>query len=148
MAPHVFTIGEAAARAGVSADTLRYYERQGVLSPSRTSAGYRMYSDETIARIRLVKNAVSFGFAVKQLAVFLTACDGGHPPCQKVRHAGTELLADMERRIAEMTTARDEMRSLLTRWDRALDVTPNGAPARLLVSIPASRSKATLRRRP
>jgi MerR family transcriptional regulator, Zn(II)-responsive regulator of zntA len=148
MVLQVFTIGEAASRAGVSADTLRYYERQGVLSPSRTSAGYRLYSEETIARIRLIKNAVSFGFAVKQLAVFLRACDAGCPPCQKVRHAGTELLGDMERRIAEMTTARDEMRSLLRRWDRALDMTPTDAPARLLVSIPASRSKATLRRRP
>jgi DNA-binding transcriptional MerR regulator len=123
-------------------------EREGVLSPSRTSAGYRMYSEETIARIRLVENAVSFGVAIKQLAVFLRACDGGCPPCQQVHHAGTDLLADMERRIVEMTTARDEMRSLLTRWDRALAMTPTGGPARLLVSIPASRSKATLRRRP
>ena len=137
MAPNIFTIGEAAARAGVSADTVRYYERQRVLPrPQRTAAGYRLYSNDVVDRIRLVKNAVGFGFAVKELAAFLKACDAGHPPCHKVRHAGGALLAEMDRRLAEMTTARDQMRGVLESWDRALETTPPDTPARLLASIP------------
>jgi DNA-binding transcriptional MerR regulator len=139
MPPDVFTIGEAAARAGVSADTVRYYERQGVLPPPlRTAAGYRLYSNDVVDRIRLVKNAVGFGFAVKELAAFLKACDAGHPPCHKVRHAGGALLAEMDRRLAQMTTARDQMRGVLESWDRALERTPPDTPARLLASIPTS----------
>ena len=137
MSSNVFTIGEAAVRAGVSADTVRYYERQRVLPrPQRTAAGYRLYSNDVVDRIRLVKNAVGFGFAVKELAAFLTACDAGHPPCHKVRHAGGALLAEMDRRLAEMTTARDQMRGVLKSWDRALETTPPDTPARLLASIP------------
>jgi DNA-binding transcriptional MerR regulator len=137
MPPNSFTIGEAATRAGVSADTVRYYERRGVLPrPQRTAAGYRLYSNDVVDRIRLVKNAVGFGFAVKELAAFLNACDAGNPPCHKVRHAGGALLAEMDRRLAEMTTARDQMQEVLESWDRALKRTPTNAPARLLASIP------------
>jgi DNA-binding transcriptional MerR regulator len=137
--PHAFTIGEAAQRAGVTADTLRYYERQGVLPRAhRTAAGYRVYSEAAIERIQLVRSALRFGFAVKQLASFLQACDGGRPPCRQVRAAGGQLLDEMERRIAEMTAARDRMRVTLADWDRALDEAPAGVPARLLTSIARS----------
>jgi DNA-binding transcriptional MerR regulator len=139
MPANLFTIGEAAARAGVSADTVRYYERQGVLPrPLRTAAGYRLYSEDIVDRIRLVKNAVGFGFAVKQLASFLKACDAGQPPCRHVRNAGAELLNDMEKRIEQMTAARDQMRELLAQWDLALTATPPGTRAHLLTSIPPS----------
>ena len=139
MATHVFTIGGAAAQAGVSADTLRYYERRGVLPPPmRTAAGYRLYSDDAVARVRLIKNAVGFGFSLKQLTMFLKACDSGHPPCHKVRQAGADLLEDMDRRLAEMTRTRDQMRDILERWDYALQGITAGTRARLLASIPPS----------
>ena len=106
-----------------------------------------MYSDDSVARIRLVKNAVGFGFAVKELAGFLRACDAGHPPCHQVRSAGRELLAAMERRLTEMTAARDDMRRLLERWDRAMDRTAPGMPARLLASITPSLNASNHLRR-
>src|SRR5881394_2739814 len=68
------TIGAAAARAGVSRDTLRYYERLGLLpAPPRSDAGYRRYSDEAVARIVFVRSAARFGFGLKELAGFLRA---------------------------------------------------------------------------
>ena len=149
MPRRAFTIGQAAAQAGVSADTIRYYERQGVVPrAARSSAGYRLYSEDAIARIQLVKNAVRFGFAVKELAVFLRACDTGRPPCQKVRAAGGRLLAEMDRRLTEMATARTQMQTTLATWDRALEATAPGSPARLLHSIPVSQVSTTRIRRP
>jgi DNA-binding transcriptional MerR regulator len=67
-----FGIGEAARRAGVSPDLVRYYERVGVLPRApRTAGGFRFYSDETVARLIFVKNAIRFGFTSKELAGFL-----------------------------------------------------------------------------
>ena len=149
MPPRAFTIGEAAARAGVSADTIRYYERHKVIPVApRTSAGYRVYSDDAVARIQLVKNAVRFGFAIKELEAFLRSCDAGQPPCRKVRAAGGRLLAEMDRRPAEMGAAREQMYTAVVAWDRALEATPSGTPARLLHSIPVAGVAARRLRRP
>ena len=62
-APRSSSIGEAAARTGVSADTIRYYERIGLLpAPPRSDGGYRRYSEEGLARIVFVRSAARFGF--------------------------------------------------------------------------------------
>ena len=64
--PTTFRIGEAAAHAGVSPDTLRYYERRGALpKAARTSAGYRVYSEEAVVRVQFARNALRFGFSLK-----------------------------------------------------------------------------------
>jgi MerR family mercuric resistance operon transcriptional regulator len=141
MAPSTFNIGEAAARAGVSADTIRYYERVGVLPrPPRSDAGYRRYTDASVARIAFVRNAARFGFPLKELAGFLRAREKGHAPCRSVKAAGERLLLDMDRQIAELAAARAEMARTLADWDRRLARTPEGAPAHLLESL---RDRAT-----
>jgi len=132
-----FTIGEAAARAGVSADTIRYYERIGVLpKPLRSDAGYRRYSDASVARMAFVRNAARFGFPLKELAGFLRAREKGQPPCRSVKAAAERLLADMDRQIAELASARAEMARTLADWSRRLARTPEGTPAHLLESLP------------
>ena len=89
MTPGTFTIGEAAARAGISADTIRYYERIGVLpKPPRSAAGYRRYSDAHVGRMVFVRNAARFGFPLKELAGFLKSREKGQLPCRSVRAAG------------------------------------------------------------
>jgi DNA-binding transcriptional MerR regulator len=134
-----FRIGEAARRAGVSADTLRYYERVGVLPTTRrTTAGYRVYSDASVERIRFVRNAVRFGFSLKQIAAFLRARESGQPPCREVRAAAGRLLDEMDRQIASMTDARAAIRATLEQWDARLAATRPGAAARLL-DTPAPR---------
>jgi DNA-binding transcriptional MerR regulator len=135
-----FGIGEAARRAGVSPDLVRYYERVGVLPRApRTAGGFRYYSDETVARLQLVRNAIRFGFTSKELAGFLKARDSGRPPCQSVRAAGQRLLKQMDEHLAEMHEARDAMAETLAAWDARLEQTESGAPAHLLTMVPTLR---------
>src|SRR6186997_1938869 len=95
-----FGIGEAARRAGISPDLIRYYERVGILPLApRTAGGYRQYSEETIARMLFARNAIRFGFTSKELAGFLKARAKGQPPCKSVRSAGQKLLDAMDQRL-------------------------------------------------
>ena len=132
-----FGIGEAARRAGISPDLVRYYERVGVLPPApRTAGGFRCYSDQTLARLLFVRNAIRFGFTSKELAGFLKARDNGRPPCQSVRDAGRRLLNEMDDHLARLHEARRAMAETLAAWDTRLEHTPAGTPAHLLTMVP------------
>ena len=68
-------IGVLAQQTGVSVDTIRHYERLGLLpKAARTNAGYRQYPPSAVERVRLVRHALPFGFSLRELAGFLGAC--------------------------------------------------------------------------
>ena len=146
-------IGEAAKLAGISPDTLRYYERAGVLpKPLRSPSGYREYPETAIARIRFVRNALTFGFSLRQIAAFTRARDSGSPPCHEVRRAGQRILEEMDRHIEQLLAARDTVRETLVQWDHRVARTATGASAHLLdmlsgQSPPAALRQSRLRRR-
>jgi DNA-binding transcriptional MerR regulator len=118
---------------GVSTDTLRHYERKGVLSlPMRSDSGYRRYPPGAVARVRLVRRALIIGFTLDELASVLSERDRGGAPCRKVRTLVTERLAELETRLSDLTELRDELRVLLREWDRRLARIPAGVQARLL----------------
>jgi DNA-binding transcriptional MerR regulator len=132
-----FGIGEAARRAGVSPDLVRYYERVGVLPRApRTEGGFRYYSDDTVARLLFVRNAIRFGFTSKELVGFFKARDSGRPPCHSVRTAGERLLREMDEQLARLHEARKAMAETLAAWDARLERTPAGTPAHLLTMVP------------
>ena len=83
----------------------------------RTSGGFRCYSDETVARLLFVRNAIRFGFTSKELAGFLKARDSGRPPCHSVRAAGQRLLKEVDEQLARLHEARAAMAETLTPWD-------------------------------
>ena len=133
MSSALLRIGLVAKRASVSVDTIRYYERLGLLpKPSRTPAGYREYPDNTVDRIRLVRNAVRFGFSLREISGFLRVRDTGGKPCYQVRAAARQILERVDRQIAELTATRETMRETLQTWDQRLATTPADRPARLL----------------
>lgn len=137
MAERTFTIGEAAKHAGVSPDTLRHYERVGLLPRApRTAGGYRYFTDASVARVLFVRNAIRFGFSMKELSGFFHARDHGRPPCRSVRDAGERLLREMDRELSELTAARASMAETLAAWDVKLARTPDGSPAHLLADMP------------
>jgi MerR family copper efflux transcriptional regulator len=130
---NVLTIGKVATLAGVSADTIRYYERRGLLpKAARTRTGYRVYPPSIVNRLALVRNAKRFGFSLREITSFLRVRDTGGAPCRSVRAAGERLLATIDQEIADLTARRDEMRNTLRQWDQTLEHTPAGKPGRLL----------------
>ncbi len=133
--------GELARIAGVSADTLRHYERKGLLpAPRRSSNGYREYPAETLERVRLVRRALAVGFTIDELARLFKERDRGGAPCREVRSLAEEKLARLNVQISEMTAMRDELQALLKDWDEKLSDTESGERARLLESLSEANS--------
>lgn len=128
--------GELARLCGVSPDTIRHYERVGVLpSAVRGSNGYRLFPRESVGRVMLIRRALAIGFSLEELARILRQRDSGAPPCRNVRAMAGGKLADLDRRIAEMMAMREELARILEEWDARLSTTRDGEAAHLLHSL-------------
>jgi DNA-binding transcriptional MerR regulator len=140
--------GELARAAGVSTDTLRHYERKGVLrAPRRSANGYREYPLDALARVRLVRRALAFGFTLEELARVLGERGRGGAPCREVRALGARKLAEVETRLGELLALRGELSALLGEWDSRLAKTADGERAGLLESLTDQQSSAEQQRR-
>jgi DNA-binding transcriptional MerR regulator len=112
-------IGQVASEAGVSIDTVRYYERRGVLAAApRTAAGYRVYTEAAVARIRLTRRLQSLGLTLDEIIGALHAQDAGHASgsvelCASQRWRLREALDRIESRIADLARVRGEVRAAL-----------------------------------
>jgi MerR family transcriptional regulator, mercuric resistance operon regulatory protein len=92
-----------ASRAGVNPQTLRYYERRGLLAaPSRSPGGYRAYPPKSMRRVRFIKRAQDLGFTLAEVESLLQLAEGGPDPCDRVRALAEEKIADLARRIADL----------------------------------------------
>ena len=139
---------KAAARAtGVSTDTLRHYERKGLLPRvHRTASGHRRYSSATIDRVLLIQRALVVGFSLDDLGRVLPVRDRGGAPCQRVRALVGERLEALDRHIEDLAKLREDMRTLVAEWDAILRETPTGKPARLLDTLATSAAVERARR--
>jgi DNA-binding transcriptional MerR regulator len=109
-------IGDLATRAGLSAKTIRFYEQGGLLpQPPRTPGGYRDYPPGALDRLAFIRHAQSAGFTLADIRGVLAIRDSGQAPCQHVSVLIGEHLAQVERRIAELTRARDALKELQRR---------------------------------
>jgi MerR family transcriptional regulator, copper efflux regulator len=131
----ILQIGQAAKLASVSPDTLRHYERIGLLPKvARTQSGYRQYGEDSLDRIRFIRNSLRFGFSLKQVSEFLRARDSGNAPCRNVRAAAEEILTRVDQQLKDLKSARREILRTLSEWDQRLD-RAKGRPARLLQQL-------------
>lgn len=126
--------GELARLTGVSTDTLRHYERKGLLAARRLPNGYRVYVAQAVERVRLIRSALAVGFSLDELARVLRVRDAGGAPCRQVRTLAANRLAELERLIDELCATRDELRELLQSWDQRLEQAQT-EPARLLDTL-------------
>jgi DNA-binding transcriptional MerR regulator len=103
-------IGELAGAAGVSIDTVRFYERRGVLpAPERRPSGYRTYTDATADRIRMARTLQSLGFTLDEVIDALHAHDSGTATCANQRWRLEAALDRIDARIADLRRARRGM---------------------------------------
>lgn len=112
-------IGELADKTGLNPKTIRYYEQIGLLDePDRTPSGYRVYGPDDVDRLAFIRRAQHLGLRLDEIAEILALRDSGQPPCNYVRQVARDRLDDVERRIADLQRARDELRGLLARADQ------------------------------
>ena len=135
--------GELADLAGVSRDTLRHYERKGVLPrPLRGHNAYRQYPPEALQRVQLVRRALSVGFTLDELAKVLKVRDAGGAPCEEVRKLAAQKLLNVQDQLRELTKLRDDLQETLREWDARLAHRTNGKRANLLESLPVDSNPA------
>lgn len=107
-----FSIGQLADRAGVAIDTVRYYERNGLLAPAgRLASGYRRYSVMELKRLRFIRRAKSLGFSLADIRGLLALSE--EPDVAKVKQAAQRKLADVEQRLAELERIRTGLHTLI-----------------------------------
>jgi len=139
----VMQSSELARLAGISADTLRYYERNRLLpAAQRSSSGYRLFPPEAFMRVQMIRGALSVGFSIKELGEIFTIRDQGGTPCHQVRKLGSKKLAVIDSNIRELQSKRRELKKTLVKWDRLLKRTPHGKRAGLLEVFAHSKEKS------
>lgn len=132
---HLYS-GELARLAEVSPDTIRHYERIGILPRSaRTASGYRKYSLDALQRVQFVRRAMQLGFTLTELSEVLRVRDSGGAPCHRVLQLTEEKLRSLERQIQELRRTQHYMRQLVRQWRRKLKRTHSGKKALLLQSL-------------
>jgi Hg(II)-responsive transcriptional regulator len=107
-------IGEVASRAGVHIETLRYYERRGLLpEPAREASGYRRYPDDSVQIVRFIKRAQQLGFTLGDVEDLLRLAGGGPSSCKEVRTLARVKIADMEQKIETLEAMRRSLEALV-----------------------------------
>jgi MerR family transcriptional regulator, Zn(II)-responsive regulator of zntA len=136
--------GELASLAGVSRDTLRHYERNGLLTAAqRSQNGYRHYSPQTLDRVRLIRSALAIGFTVHELREILQARDRGMAPCRQVHALALEKAQELRSRIRELNALHGALQKAIRSWAKKLKSTAPGKRAGLLEMFVANHPESS-----
>lgn len=115
----VMRTSEVALRAGVNTQTLRYYERRGLLAePPRSRSGYREYPAGTVGVLVFVKRAQRLGFTLAEIEELLEMTEGGPKACDQARALAQAHVAELDRKIADLRQMRASLRQLVATCDR------------------------------
>lgn len=108
------TVSKLAGEVGTSSDTLRYYERIGLLpEPSRSPAGYRLYGAEAVERVRFIKRAQRFGLRLEEIGELLAIRERGLCPCGRTRRMLEEKVSGLTVEMAALQRLRDDIQEML-----------------------------------
>jgi DNA-binding transcriptional MerR regulator len=107
-------VAELASVVGLSGDTVRYYERAGLLpAPARTATGWRAYDDSAVDRLRFIQGAQRLGLRLRDIAELLAVRDTGVCPCEPAEELLRRRLADLDAEVARLAALRAEMTAML-----------------------------------
>ena len=110
-------IGQLAKAAGVKSDTVRFYERTGLLPrPKRSASGYRVYDQAAARQLQFVKKAQALGFSLDEIRRILSLRGGGKKTCERVLAIAEATLDETERRLCELQAFRDDLKRTVTTW--------------------------------
>ncbi len=109
------TIGKAAGRAGVGVETIRYYERRGLVEqpPKPKGAGFRDYPKSTVERIRFIRQAQEIGFSLREIEELLSLRADPSADCADVREQAMAKLAEVDHKIERLEEVRDALEALI-----------------------------------
>lgn len=126
--PVMHTIGKLATEAGITTDTVRYYEKEGLLAPaSKTSAGYRLYDEDAVRRLRFIKQAQQCGFSLAEIRELLTLKNSDAACCKDVKSLAIAKKLQLEHKIRAlqvMSGALSELIAICNAETRPLDECP------------------------
>jgi Cu(I)-responsive transcriptional regulator len=131
----ILTIGHLARETGTKVETIRFYEKSGLLpAPSRTDGNYRSYDEAHLNRLSFIRRAGELGFSLDQVRTLLTLSDDRGQPCAAVDAIATEHRAEVERKIADLQSLKAEL-------DRMIDQCGCGvvADCRIIESLSPRR---------
>ena len=113
-------IGEVAKNVGVSVQTVRFYEGQGLMpSPPRKESGYRLYAEADLKRLLFIRQAKALGFSLDEIRTILRMREAGQCPCASVLRLAEQHLKTVEHQIRHLTTFQDEVRRAIRKWKKS-----------------------------
>ncbi len=114
----LWKIGEVAKQTGIGIETLRFYERSGLLDcPARTEGGYRLYDEEALLTLEFIKRAQTLGFTLDEIKQIIAESRAGHSPCDEVREIVRARLQELDERMRQMRKYRNALAATLQVWD-------------------------------
>mgnify|MGYP001346114082 CR=1 FL=1 len=110
---HTYTIGALSRDSGVNLETIRYYERIGLLAaPARQANGYRRYGEPAAKRLRFIRRGRELGFGIDEIRTLLQLADHPEHPCAQADHLAGAHLAAVEAKIRDLQAVRDVLARL------------------------------------
>ena len=108
------TIGKVARLAGVGIETIRFYEREGLIpNPPRSESGYRHYGEDSVARIRFIKKAKQLGFSLSEIGELLSLRAKPSGTCADVQHKAREKMAEIDQKVEALQSMRSALQELV-----------------------------------
>lgn len=119
-------VSEIAKALNVSADTIRYYTRIGLVSPAKNDSGYKDYSEKDFRKLRFVIRAKSLGFSLADIKTLIEISDHGETPCPMAREVISRNLEEMSQSIEESLALFERMKQAVNAWQDMPDQLPDG----------------------